>query len=822
MIRRLIRPILCGALLGAASPLPAVPLRVGFETALPPFSSVDAAGQPVGFAPEYVRAVAREAGVEVEFVIGPWNQIFDEFKAGRIDVIGNLVSSAERREFIDFTLPHVSMNAAVFTGAGAAPVQDTADLAGRRLAVPRGSFTHEYVQAHGGWGAIIVPVDSVESGLRDLDGGRCDAMVTVRLIALHLIREHGLQRAVPTDFVLPGLSYKYHMGVRRGNRDLLAQLNEAQLTTHQNGTYARLYGKWIGPLEPRRLGWSDLRPYALRAALALLAVLGAFAWQRRQLARSKAQAEALSRSEERLRESEALLQRSAQFLAQTQRAARIGGWEIDLRTNRLHWTEETHRIHETDASAFTPEVAAALNFYAPASRPLLTAALDRVRADNTPFDLELDLVTARGRTIRVATTGRATLEAGRPIKIFGSLQDVTERHRADLERAALERKMLEAQKLESLVVLAGGVAHDFNNLLTAVMGNANLVRFSLPTVAAAHAQLDSIEQATARAAALCQQMLAYAGRASVAIAEIDFDRLVADTLQLLAPSVGKNVVIQVAAGPTLLPVLGATAQVQQIVMNLALNAAEAIGDQAGRLTVRTRGGYFTPTELGGLFPGQALPAGNYALLEVEDTGCGMTPEPQARIFEPFFTTKPSGQGLGLAAVLGVVRSHRGAITVRSAPGAGALFRVALPALATQPRPVVAPPAPEGAWSGSGLVLVVDDDHLIGQVAALLLKKIGFTAVLAKDGVEGVAAFREHAGRLRCVLMDLTMPRMDGFEAHAEMHRLDPTVPVILMSGYSQKLVNLPPEAIHPAGVMAKPFGLKMLRERLAAALGASV
>ncbi len=432
---------------------------------------------------------------------------------------------------------------------------------------------------------------------------------------------------------------------------------------------------------------------------------------------------------------------------------------------------------------------------------------------------EVTLADRRGRTIPTSQVVIAHRDEESDAFTFSFImRDISEQKRAEAERIEHEREMLQLQKTESLGVLAGGIAHDFNNLLTAVVGNANLARFELPPGMVVQSYLGNIEQAATRASALCHQMLTYAGRSPVAFAEVDLNQLVEETLQLFEPGLSKKIAVRYDPGQPLTLILASNTQVQQVVMNLALNAAEAIGDGEGRLVVRTRSRHFETAELAGLFRGQSLPAGNYVFLEVEDTGCGMTPEVRARIFEPFFTTKFTGQGLGLAAVSGVVRSHRGAMTVRSSPGAGSLFRIAFPAL--QARPVPAAPAPESddTWRGSGLILVVDDDRIIQKVTSLLLETLGFTVVIATDGVEGVAAFREQAARLKCVLLDLTMPRMDGFEAHAEMHRHNPAVPVILMSGFSQKLFNLPPAAIHPAGIMAKPFGLKQLRARLKAVL----
>ncbi len=398
------------------------------------------------------------------------------------------------------------------------------------------------------------------------------------------------------------------------------------------------------------------------------------------------------------------------------------------------------------------------------------------------------------------------------------LRDITDQKQAEEERRQRDRELLQLQKAESLGVMAGGIAHDFNNLLTAIVGNANLARVGLEPEARAQDYLDNVEQAAERAARLCHQMLAYAGRNPVAFAEVDLGALVRDVGRLLESSISRRIRLHFEAERPLAPILAAETQMQQVAMNLILNAAEAIGDREGDLTVRTSSQALSGEALARLFPGQKVLAGFYTLLEVEDTGAGMTPEVQARIFEPFFTTKFTGQGLGLAAVGGVVKSHRGHISVCSAPGRGTLFRLAFPA---QEGAGVAPAAADPgspARKDSGLVLLVDDDALIREVGAGILDALGFSTVTAKDGIEGVARFREHAGRIKAVMLDLTMPRMDGFEAHAEMHRINPKVPVVLMSGFSSKLENLPPEAIHPAGVLSKPFGMAQLRERLGAVM----
>ncbi|MFT3830335.1 MAG: ATP-binding protein [Opitutaceae bacterium] len=432
---------------------------------------------------------------------------------------------------------------------------------------------------------------------------------------------------------------------------------------------------------------------------------------------------------------------------------------------------------------------------------------------------ELALANAAGAETPVSVVAllHRSAEDGAPDSLSFVLRDISRRKQAEAARLEQERRLLQLQKTESLGVLAGGIAHDFNNLLTAMLGNAGLARCDLPADSPVHESLAQIETAAQRAADLCQQMLAYAGRRPLSASDVDLNGLIAQTQRLFQVSIGKKIAVQLALAPEPVVVHAAGPQLQQVILNLVLNAAESIGDREGRIAVRTIGRSFGEDELRHAFGAESLPAGHYALCEVQDSGAGIPPELRRRIFEPFFTTKATGHGLGLAAVHGVITSHRGAITVDSTPGQGSTFRFILPlAAATMPTVAPAPAAP--AWTGSGLVLVVDDEPGVRQVAEKMLHHLGFTTLTAADGVEAVALFRTHSRHLRLVLLDLLMPHLDGVETLAELHRLDPAVPVILMSGFTG---NLPLErfpAAKPAVLLAKPFTRPALQASLESVL----
>jgi PAS domain S-box-containing protein len=400
---------------------------------------------------------------------------------------------------------------------------------------------------------------------------------------------------------------------------------------------------------------------------------------------------------------------------------------------------------------------------------------------------------------------------GRPEKYIAIRADIT-------QRKADEETLRQAQKLESLGVLSGGIAHDFNNLLTVILGNANLGSLHLPPESPALPYLKQIEGATVRASDLTRQLLAYAGKGRLEFIEVDLNRLVEEMTQLLSVSISKKALVRYDLVPGLPRISADPSQVQQLIMNLVTNASEAIGpEKEGLISVRTGLQVVDEATRVGLLPTLPLEPGAYLTLEVSDTGCGMSPDVRERIFDPFFTTKFTGRGLGLSAMLGILRGHRGSLKVYSEVGRGSVFKLYLPALAEGARGA-GPLVSQDEWRGEGLLLVVDDEAGARQVARGLAEDLGFQVLEAVDGVEAVSLFELRHRELKGVLMDLTMPHLDGREAFYRMHALDPAVPVLLMSGYSEQDVCSGFLERGIAGFLSKPYQASQFQAVLRRAL----
>lgn len=427
---------------------------------------------------------------------------------------------------------------------------------------------------------------------------------------------------------------------------------------------------------------------------------------------------------------------------------------------------------------------------------------------------------------QVANARRADLErlvAERTERLQRTLaqleRESAERTRAEEERRAFERKFEQAQRLESLGVLAGGVAHDFNNILTGILGRAALARDRVAAGSELAGHLRAIELCARRAAELCEQMLAYAGRTRGDTCDIDVNQLVRETQALVEAAVARDIEFGFDLESAAPVVQGDAARLRQVIMNVLLNAAEALGAGPRRVSLSTRTRGLRDEELAGLTFADGARPDDFAVIQVSDTGGGMDAETMRRIFEPFFTTKFEGRGLGLCAVLGIVRSHGGALEVRSVPGEGTTFRVFLPLASgakaePRDREVAAKPPRSAAR-----VLVVDDEECVRLVLAESLRRNGCEVTTANDGLEAVELLKRAPAAVDALVMDLTMPRMNGVEALTAIRALRPELPAVLISGHAQQRLLDQIRNSEVTVALQKPFDIEQLCASVAAVLG---
>ena len=403
---------------------------------------------------------------------------------------------------------------------------------------------------------------------------------------------------------------------------------------------------------------------------------------------------------------------------------------------------------------------------------------------------------------------------GHTVRWVGSNTDITERKQAEERQRNFEAKLQQAQKLESLGVLAGGIAHDFNNLLMGVLGNAEIALLELPPESPARGELMNITTAALRAAELTKQMLAYSGKGKFVVEALNLSKVVEEMVHLLQVSISKNVVLKYHFSDDLPAIEADGAQIRQVVMNLIINASEAIGEKSGFVTVSTGVIEADRSYLSETYLDENLPEGYYVSLEVADTGCGMDEQTRKKIFDPFFSTKFAGRGLGLAAVLGIVRGHGGTLMIYSQPRRGTTFKVLFPASRLPVEGSVPSSATEQEWRGSGVILVVDDDEPVRIAAKWMLAKLGFTVLTAEDGRAALEVLRSRVDEIVVVLLDLTMPRLDGEGTFRELRRIRPDVRVILSSGYNEQETTSRFAGKGLAGFLQKPYGIRPLMEKI--------
>ena len=513
-----------------------------------------------------------------------------------------------------------------------------------------------------------------------------------------------------------------------------------------------------------------------------------------------------------LRETEQRLRAAAERLEKAQEIAGIGDYIYEPTSGQLTGSAMLFRILRQPVSIDPIPLETVLEGLEPKDAQHIR---DSMNQPIDGFEIELRL-TREGQERWIKITGDAT-PSMQPVK--GVIQDVTEQRLREAQRQQALLQIQEAQKLESLGLLAGGVAHDFNNLLSGILGNADLARLDVANTNMVRERLDDIIRASQNAADLTRQLLAYSGKGRFIIQAVDLSEVVQEMTQLLEVSATGRANIQYNLKSDLPGVNGDETQIKQVIMNLIMNAVEAVDAKTGRVTITTGTQFCDQGYLDQHWAKFDITPGEFVFVEVSDNGTGMTSETKARLFEPFYTTKFTGRGLGMSAVHGIVNGHGGAVILYSEPGKGTSLKILLP-VSEQPfivRPHLA--SPEHQDGHHQLVLVIDDDEEVRSTIKRVLEHYGYDVTTAQDGETGLSLFSEHVDNTRLVLIDLTMPGIGGVEVFRRLRHIKRSVPAILMSGYNEQDATQQFVGKGLAGFLHKPFLIDDLMGKIEEVLG---
>ncbi len=750
------------------------PIVIGGDQAYPPYEYLDEEGRPAGYNVDLSRAIARRMGLEIEIRLGPWPEMREALARGEIDVLQGMFFSHARNRTFDFSQPHLRKDGVAVVRAGRAEAPATLpELVGKRIVVAAGDIMHDFALENG-LGEYLTVVDTPETALRELAEGRHDCALLPRLSAHYWIKRHGWEN-LRVGKGAP-LTSDYSYAVRKGDSALLAQLGEGLKAIGETGEYKSIQERWMGVREDSSADpWVIFRYVAMVAGPLCLLALAFYLWSwslRKQVAKRVGE----------LREREAFIR------------AVIDNLPVGIAVNSVspevkfsYMNDNFPRFYGTTREALqNPDTFWEEVYEDPVFREEIKQRVVADCASGDPERMRWDEVpiTRKGKEISyISAVNVPVPDKGLVISL---VWEITELVRASREKEKLRGQLLQAQKMESVGRLAGGVAHDFNNMLTVIMCNAEYALAQLPPGAPLHDGLEEIHKAAVRSAALTRQLLAFARKQVIDPKVLELNETVAEMLKMLQRLIGEDVNLLWKPGPAGLRVKMDPSQLDQILVNLCVNARDAIKD-IGKITIESDVAVFDEDYC---FNHPGFVPGDYVLLAVSDDGCGMDRATLELIFDPFFTTKEQGQGtgLGLATVYGIVKQNNGFINVYSEPGKGTTFRIYLPPFTDvdvlSPKETAAS-APLGQGE---TVLVVEDEPALLKLTSRMLDQLGYTVLAAGSPKAALALVAEHHDAIKALLTDVVMPGMNGRELAERLRRFCPEIGVVFMSGYTANVI----------------------------------
>ena len=512
------------------------------------------------------------------------------------------------------------------------------------------------------------------------------------------------------------------------------------------------------------------------------------------------------------KQTEERLQKSEGSLAEAQHIAGIGNWETDIQKNTLTWSDEIYRIFGYKPQEFEASTEFFLNSVHPDDRELVVQSSEEALNEMKPYNIDHRIVLPDGTQRFVHEQAKIiTDETGKPVRLLGTVQDTTDRMKSEEEKSWIEEQSRQAQKVESIGRLAGGVAHDLNNLLTPILGYSEMLLKDFDPSDTRREPMNEILQAGFRARDLVRQLLAFSRKQTMEYKQVDMNQAVTLFEKLLRRTIREDIEIEIIPSPDIPPVMADIGQIEQVIMNLAVNAQDAM-TEGGHLTIE-----IATAELDEKYAAtkQDVEPGEYIRLAVSDTGCGMDEETREHMFEPFFSTKGElGTGLGLSTVYGIVKQHGGNIWVYSEPGMGTTFKIYLPVSREAQVEEKFREKAATAQKGSETILLVEDNEQVRHLTHTILKRQGYTVLVAESGPKALTILAAHNGPVDLLLTDVIMPGMNGRDLFAKVSEQQPGIKVLYMSGYTDNVITEHGVQNEDVAFIQKPFTIQALAAKV--------
>ena len=754
-------------------------------------------GKPEGFAIDIMNSVAELSDLKVRYVVcDSWPEAFEALRNNRAVLAPNMGITEERLGLYDFTAPYETFRITTFVRNAAVGIDEASALVGKNVGVVARNQGLVLMRKRGGSNLHVF--NSLEEAFMALLAGNVDALVYPEKPLLSIAIRSGLGEKVRIVGE-PLQEIKRSIAVKKGEPELFSTLDNAIRQFIKTPEYQRIYEKWHGKPEPF---WNLTRVMIVMGVVLVLTVATMLVWRYRSMLKLN---RSLAEAEERFRGIVENTEAGYFFVDNDGRFQSVN-----------HAWLKMHGYDSQDDVIGQPFTMTQVKEDLAAAQRQVAALLE---GDTIPTGESTRL--CKDGTVGYHTfSAHSVAQGGKVVGLEGFIIDANERKLAEQEKRSLEFRLWTAGKAESLNRMAGAVAHHFNNQIGVVLGNLELALEDLPGRTPAREFLTEAMNAARRASEVSGLMLVYIGQSTDKHEAIDLSECCRQNLSLIQDSLPEGIVLEtdfMAAGP----VVSANGdQVWQVLSHLISNSAEAIGDCNGKVSLAIKTIPASDIPKIHMMPIDWKPDGNiFACIEVSDTGCGIAEEDMDKLFDPFFTTHFTGRGLGLPVVMGIVTTWKGAICVESRKNLGSVFRIFLPLAAGDP-PRQFPGITEAdTIEKCGTVLLVEAQDSVRRMAETILKRLGVSVLTAACGIEAIALFKQHQAAICCVITDLTMPDMDGWETLTALRKIQPNIPVILASGYDEAQAMGRNNTEQPQAFLHKPYSRDELKTVLNMAIG---